>query len=205
MAAIRPMAVANRASAIEARRPRGWSIFSTAMAWKACHDPPDRAEQADEGRGGGDDGQRRPGRSPTLALSRAMVVSSARSMRWIRKAVWVSADQAPARASRHSLQSALQHAGQGVGRPLAGVGGDVLERAARAPPGPRSRWPRLLSASGARSCRGSRSRTTARPGSGPPSPASTTQSRADEQVDEAEALGGDRCGVHAPPGAPCRV
>ena len=73
-----------------------------------------------------------PSPSSTRWLSRAMAASSTRSMRWIRKAAWAvgSASRPLARASRHSRRARLQHARQGVARAVAGLGGDLLQRAA---------------------------------------------------------------------------
>jgi hypothetical protein len=57
MAARRPRAVANSASAMPGATTAREVLFEAAIDWKLVHDAPDRAEQADEGTGRADGGQ----------------------------------------------------------------------------------------------------------------------------------------------------
>ena len=133
MAATRPMAVANRASAMAGATTARLVFFWMAMAWKACHDAPDGAEQADERRGGGDDGQRAQAVLDPLALAGddgvEHPVDALDQEGGLGSPAVVS--RPLARASRHSRSARLQHARQGVAGALAG-------RRRRPPP---ARWP----------------------------------------------------------------
>ena len=89
MAAARPMAVANSASAIDGATTDRLVFFCTAMAWKACmmpHTVPNRPTKGEAVAMIA----RLPRPSSALALSREITLSRARSTRWIRRAAWVS-------------------------------------------------------------------------------------------------------------------
>ncbi len=115
MAAARPMAVANSASAIEGATTVRLVFFCAAIAWKAVMIPQTVPNRPMKGEAVATMASRlRP--SSTRCASRAMTLSSTRSMRWIRKAVWASAlpevSRPLARASRHSRSAACSIRGR---------------------------------------------------------------------------------------------
>ena len=84
MAATRPIAVANSASAMPGATTASVVFFDCAML-EGVHDAPDRAEQADEGGGGADRREEAQCRS-IASISRWMVTPMTCSMRWRRPA-----------------------------------------------------------------------------------------------------------------------
>ena len=117
MAAARPTAVANRASAIDGATTARLVFFSTAIAWKACMMPQTVPKRPMKGEAVATMASE-PRPSSTRALSRAMMESSARSMRCSRSAVAVSpaGPLARPRASRATPPAACA-AARGAARP----------------------------------------------------------------------------------------
>ena len=111
MAAARPMAVANRASAMAGATTVRLVFCWMAMAWKACMMPQTVPKRPMKGEAVATMASRgRP--SSTRAVSRAITESITRSMRWISRAAWVSLVRPLARASRHSRRAACSMRGK---------------------------------------------------------------------------------------------
>ena len=115
------MAVANRASAIEGATIASEVFFCTAMAWKLFMMPQTVPKRPTKGEAVATMANA-PRPFSMRALSRAMVASRWRSMRWISQAIWLSLVRPLARASRHSLSAPWSMRGSAwVGRSPASV------------------------------------------------------------------------------------